>query len=52
MLAAVVNNPKFLYSSFTGLQNQDMMELLKQAGLRLKVSGAVMHILSRTSHLM
>lgn len=37
MLAAVVNNPKFLYSSFYGFTNQDMMELLKQAGLRLKV---------------
>lgn len=37
MLAAVVSNSKFLYSSFYGFTNQDMMQLLEQAGLRLKV---------------
>ena len=37
LLGAVVNNSKFLYSSFYGFTNQDMMALLKQAGLKLKV---------------
>lgn len=36
MLAAVVSNSKF-HSSFYGFTNQDMMQLLEQAGLRLKV---------------
>lgn len=37
MLASVVSNSKFLYSSFYGFTNQDMMGLLESAGLRLKV---------------
>ena len=37
LLASVVSNSKFLYSSFYGFTNQDMMNLLEQAGLRLKV---------------
>ena len=37
LLASVVSNSKFLYSSFYGFTNQDMMDLLEQAGLRLKV---------------
>lgn len=36
LLASVVTNSKFLYSSFYGFTNQDMMELLEEAGLRLK----------------
>lgn len=36
-LASVVNNSKFLYSSFYGFTNQDMMDLLEQAGLKLKI---------------
>lgn len=37
LFASVVNNSKFLYSSFYGFTNQDMMNLLEQEGLRLKV---------------
>mgnify|MGYP000356264681 CR=1 FL=1 len=37
LLGSVVSNSKFLYSSFYGFTNQDMMDLLEQAGLRLKV---------------
>lgn len=37
LLASVVSNSKFLYSSFYGFTNQDMMELLEQTGLRLKI---------------
>ncbi len=36
LLQAAVTNRKFLYSSFYGFTNQDMMALLEQAGLRLK----------------
>lgn len=36
LFEAVVTNRKFLYSSFYGFTNRDMMELLEQAGLRLK----------------
>lgn len=32
----IVSNPKFLYSSFYGFTNFDMMELLESAGCRLK----------------
>ncbi|MFQ7584297.1 MAG: NAD(P)/FAD-dependent oxidoreductase [[Clostridium] symbiosum] len=37
LLGSVVSNSKFLYSSFYGFTNQDMMDLLEQAGLHLKV---------------
>lgn len=37
LLASVVTNSKFLYSSFYGFTNQDMMDLLEQTGLGLKV---------------
>ena len=37
LFSAVVTNSKFLYSSFYGFTNRDMMELLEKAGLRLKV---------------
>lgn len=37
LLGSVVSNSKFLYSSFYGFTNKDMMDLLEQAGLRLKV---------------
>ena len=37
LLASVVTNSKFLYSSFYGFTNQDMMDLLEEAGLPLKV---------------
>ena len=33
LLGSVVSNSKFLYSSFYGFTNQDMMDLLEQAGL-------------------
>ena len=36
LFRAVVSNAKFLYSSFYGFTNQDMMALLEDAGLRLK----------------
>ena len=36
LFAAVVTNRKFLYSSFYGFTNQDMMTLLENAGLALK----------------
>ena len=32
-----MTNPRFLYSSFYGFTNRDMMELLEEGGLRLKV---------------
>ncbi len=34
--AHVVTNPRFMYSSFYGFTNQDMMELLEREGLKLK----------------
>lgn len=37
MLQSVVTNPRFLYSSFYGFTNQDMMNLLEQNGCPLKV---------------
>lgn len=37
LLASVVSNSKFLFSSFYSFSNQDMMELLESAGLELKV---------------
>lgn len=37
LLASVVTNSKFLYSSFYRFTNQDIMDLLEQTGLRLKV---------------
>ena len=37
LLQKVVTNPRFLYSSFYGFTNQDMMELLEQNGCPLKV---------------
>lgn len=33
----VVTNPKFLYSAFYGLDNRRVMEMLEEAGCRLKV---------------
>jgi hypothetical protein len=36
LFGAVVTNPKFLYSSFYGFTNHDMMQLLEEEGLRLK----------------
>lgn len=35
--AHVVTNPRFMYSSFYGFTNQDMMDLLEGEGLQLKV---------------
>ena len=47
LLGSVVSNSKFLYSSFYGFTNQDMMDLLEQAGLHLKVErGDVISALS------
>ncbi len=37
MMQNVVTNPRFLYSSFYGFTNQDMMNLLEQGGCPLKV---------------
>lgn len=37
LLAGVVNNSRFLYSSFYGFTNQDMMELVERSGCPLKV---------------
>lgn len=37
LLNGVVTNSKFLYSSFYGFTNRDMMELLERAGCPLKV---------------
>lgn len=37
MMAAVVTNSKFLYSSFYGFTNQDVMDLVEAAGCPLKV---------------
>lgn len=37
LLSSVVTNSKFLYSSFYRFTNQDIMALLEQTGLRLKV---------------
>lgn len=37
LMASVVTNSKFLYSSFYGFTNQDIMGLLEQEGLKLKV---------------
>lgn len=36
LFQSVVTNEKFLYSSFYGFTNQDMINLLEEAGLRLK----------------
>lgn len=36
LFESVVTNSRFLYSAFYGFTNQDMMELLKQAGCPLK----------------
>lgn len=36
LFAAVVHNPKFLYSSFCSFTNQDMMELVERNGCPLK----------------
>lgn len=33
----IINNPSFLYSSFYGFTNEDLMALLREAGLPLKV---------------
>lgn len=35
-LANVVTNPRFLYSSFSRFNNEDMMQFLKKAGLAIK----------------
>ena len=37
MMASVVTNEKFLYSSFYGFTNQDVMELVESEGCPLKV---------------
>ncbi len=37
LLKGVVSNSRFLYSSFYGFTNQDMMDLLEQAGCPLKI---------------
>lgn len=37
LLGGVVSNSRFLYSSFYGFTNQDVMDLFEGAGLRLKV---------------
>lgn len=37
LLASVVSNSKFLFSSFYGFTNQNMMELLEAQGVQLKV---------------
>lgn len=37
MLSHVVSNPRFLYSSFYGFTNEDMMRLLEKNGCPLKV---------------
>lgn len=37
LLASVVSNSKFLFSSFYSFTNQNMMELLESQGVRLKV---------------
>ncbi len=37
MMKNVVTNPRFLYSSFMGFTNRDMMELLERNGCQLKV---------------
>lgn len=34
---SIVSNPKFLYSAFYGFDNRQMMELLEEAGCRLKI---------------
>ena len=36
LLKGVVSNSRFLYSSFYGFTNQDMMDLLEEAGCPLK----------------
>lgn len=36
-LSHVVTNPRFMYSSFSRFNNEDMMEFLKEQGLALKV---------------
>lgn len=37
LMANVVTNPRFLYSSFYGFTNQDMMDLLERNGCPLKI---------------
>ncbi len=37
LMKHVVSNPRFLYSSFSGFTNQDMMELLERNGCPLKI---------------
>ena len=36
LFAAVITNKKFMFSSFYGFTNEDMMQFLEDAGLRLK----------------
>lgn len=36
LFQAVVSNPKFLYSSFYGCTNQDVMDFFREAGLKMK----------------
>ena len=36
MIRAVITNKKFMFSSFYGFTNEDMMQLLENAGLKLK----------------
>lgn len=38
LFGAVVTNRKFLFSSFYGFTNEDVMELFEEAGLPLKSS--------------
>lgn len=37
LFGAVVSNSKFLYSSFYGYTNEDVMEFFREAGLKIKV---------------
>ena len=45
----VVTNSRFLYSSIYGFSNQDLMNLLEDGGLRLKVERGIGYFPSRTS---
>ena len=36
LFGAVITNKKFMFSSFYGFTNEDMMQLLENAGLKLK----------------
>ena len=40
LFASVVTNPKFLYSSFYGYDNQNVIEFFERIGVRTKVESA------------